>query len=133
MSTVHPQRQRTWLGQRPAAAKVPRRPAAVPLDRRPLARLRAWCRRMLFPEAPRPAAAPGQLEWGRLAISWHRCMHFAGAGNIGSTLDDMLWQARTWGALQILLEDYRAGRAQSAEERILAESLDYVARVYLKA
>lgn len=132
MGAVHPQRQRAWLAARPVPASGGRGPAAVPRG----GILRAWggaLRRAIWPDAPVPVEQPEGLDSHELAMAWHRAMHFAGAGSSGTTLDDMLWAARTEGALQDLLLDYRAGKAQSAQEMILAEALDHVARQYLKA
>ena len=135
MDSLQLQRTRTWLAGKPTAhhrAKVRRAPAVL-ASGGIIGAAKAWWRRTIWPDAPIPVRELARDNPHMLAMTWYRTMHFAGAGSVGVTLGDMLSQAKASAALQVLLEDFRAGRAQTPEERLIAESLDHVARCYLKA
>lgn len=93
-----------------------------------VAAVRSAARRIVWPEAPRAVAH--QLAEHELVQGWLRTMFHAGAGAPGTTLDDMLWQARLEQTLNGILQEYREGRAQTPFEMTLAESLEYVAQTY---
>lgn len=93
-----------------------------------VAAIRDFGRRVVWPEAPRPVAF--ELRDHDLVQAWMRMLFYAGAGAPGTSLDDMLWQARAEDALCRLLADFYAGRAQTPIEQLLAQSLDYIAHTY---
>ena len=114
------------LGRAVAPTKAPgRKPMLRPFLK--------WCERQLWPNKPRPVEFFGRIDAVALLAKWCEVMHFAANGNVCTPADDEAELLIAAQSMLELLEDYRAGRAQTPAEMLLAHGLDHVAKQYLGA
>lgn len=93
--------------------------------------MKLHAKRWLFPDAARVTEEP--LTPIALSEKFHRVMFNGITSQPFASLDEAILAVEAGMALESILLTYRAGRAQSAEERELGRALDYVARTYLRA